>query len=332
MNRRLFLVSAAFLACVALMQAVLAITAAQPTGARLLSAATTLFDSLSDEQKKAALFEFSSEERFNWHFIPKERKGLPLKDMQESQRANVTAVLEAGLSKTGAKRAQNVMSLEDVLREIEGPKRRFPRDPLLYHVYFFGKPSRSDRWGFRFEGHHLSASFTLLGTDMLSATPLFYGANPGLVTDGPKKGLRVLAGEEDLARALVTSLSEEQLKSARGEGDPEEVPGTEKAKYTGPFPPGIGSDTLSRDQKEALRKLLKQYSTSLSDDVAATLLREADGELKDLHFSWRGGLKSGEAHSYMVYSPAFMINYINAQNNALHVHSCLRLLNGEFGL
>ena len=332
MNRRLFFASAAFLTCVALMKVVFAVTAAPRTGERLLHAASALFDSLTDEQRKVALFEYSSEERFLWHFIPKDRKGLPLRDMKDEQRAAAKLILAAGFSEAGAKRAQEIMGLEDVLREMEGPKRQFPRDPLLYHVFFFGKPSTVDRWGFRYEGHHFSASFTLKGAELVSATPLFHGANPGLVKDGPTKGLRVLAKEEDLARALVSSLSEEQLKSAKGEGAPEEVPGTEKAKYTGPFPPGITGDKLSAEQKESLRKLLKQYAEALTEDEATPFLKEADGDLKDIHFAWRGGLKSGEGHSYMLHNPVFMINYINAQNDAVHPHSCLRLMKDEFGL
>jgi hypothetical protein len=36
---------------------------------------------LNPEQKTKACFEFAAEERENWHFIPRERKGLPLKEM-----------------------------------------------------------------------------------------------------------------------------------------------------------------------------------------------------------------------------------------------------------
>src|SRR5262249_28922125 len=191
--------------------------AREKSGARILKAAAELFDSLSEGEKSAALFDYSSEERYNWHFIPRERKGIPLKNLSDSQRAKAKALLAAGLSETGAKKAEQVMSLEDVLREIEGPERKFPRDPLLYHISFFAKPSKDGRWGWRLEGHHLSFNFTLQGEEVLSSTPAFYGANPAIVREGPKKGLRVLAPVEDLARELVTSLDADQLKSCKGE-------------------------------------------------------------------------------------------------------------------
>ena len=49
----------------------------------------------------------------------------------------------------------------------------------------------------------------------VGATPLFFGANPAEVKSGPKKGLRVLATVEDLARELVGSLSDAQRKKCQ---------------------------------------------------------------------------------------------------------------------
>ena len=43
---------------------------------------------------------------------------------------------------------------------------------------------------------------------------MFLGSNPAEVRDGDKKGLRVLADEEDAARALVMALSADQQKQA----------------------------------------------------------------------------------------------------------------------
>lgn len=331
MQKRLFLLSAAFLLSIGIFSTTQGARSAPGAGVRVLKAAGDLYSSLGPELEKQALFDYSSEERFNWHFIPRERKGVPLKSLNEDQRARVRALLEAGFSEAGVRRAREIMGLEDVLRELEGPNRQFPRDPLLYFVSFFGKPSATERWGFRFEGHHLSASFTLKGNELLSVTPLVQGANPALVKDGPKKGLRLFADEEDLARSLVGSLDADQLKSARGEGDPEEVPGTQKQKYPGPFPQGITAGQLRPDQREALKKLVRQYKLSIPEESSALIEKALEDDPAALHFAWRGGLKSGEGHSYLIHHPLFLVNYINAQNNAAHVHACLRILKGELG-
>ena len=54
--------------------------------ALMAQTANSLLVSLSDEQKAKATFDFASDERLNWHFIPRVRKGLPLKEMTQEQR------------------------------------------------------------------------------------------------------------------------------------------------------------------------------------------------------------------------------------------------------
>jgi hypothetical protein len=302
-------------------------------GARLVASSTALISSLTPAQREKALFKFDDPERFNWHFIPRARKGVPLKELDESQRAKARALLDAGLSAVGSKRASDVMSLDEVLRQLEGPSGRITRDPLLYYLSFFGEPGKG-RWGARVEGHHLSLNWSLDGEQVLSSTPLMYGANPALVRDGPRKGERVLAGVEDAARELVTSLSPDELKACRGEGEsavPPEVPGTETAKYAGALPPGIAARDLKETSRALLAKLLSEYTRNLAPEVEEAVKKEIGADLKDVHFAWRGGTKSGEGHSYLVHGPTFVINYTNTQNDAFHVHCAFRDLTGEWG-
>src|SRR5947207_1995071 len=49
----------------------------------MASSAKRFLDCLSPEQLATAGFEFKDNERVNWHFIPKPRKGLTLKDMSD---------------------------------------------------------------------------------------------------------------------------------------------------------------------------------------------------------------------------------------------------------
>ena len=73
---------------------------------------------LDDNQRGKASFPFDADERMNWHFIPKERKGLPLREMTPYQKHLASALLAAGLSQTGYIKAVTIMSLEDVLKII----------------------------------------------------------------------------------------------------------------------------------------------------------------------------------------------------------------------
>ena len=89
------------------------------------------------------------------------------------------------------------------------------RDPGLYFTSVFGTPSSTAPWAWRFEGHHLSLNVTQLPGQPPSVGPVFFGANPATVPSGVEAGFRLLAGEEDLARELVSLLPEERRKEIR---------------------------------------------------------------------------------------------------------------------
>ena len=139
--------------------------------------AKRLLASLTSEQSGKATFKFEDDERMNWHFIPKERKGLPLKDMTPPQKHLATALLSAGLSQTGFIKATTIMSLEDILRIMEKDN-GVRRNPDGYFFSIFGEPSETGVWGYRVEGHHLALNFTLKG-GKVTGGPNFMGANPG---------------------------------------------------------------------------------------------------------------------------------------------------------
>jgi hypothetical protein len=187
---------------------------AHEVGQDMAHAANSFLASLDSAQKAKATFEWKDEDRMNWHFIPKERPGLAIKDMTPPQKQLTQALMASALSPRGHAKAASIMSLEAILQELEGPNRRFPRDPELYHVSVFGKPGPDSTWGWRFEGHHLSLNFTVVKGKFVVGTPSFMGTNPAEVKSGPRAGLRVLAAEEDLARTLVKSLNDSQKSKA----------------------------------------------------------------------------------------------------------------------
>ena len=82
-----------------------------PTGAResdvardMREAAARFLAALDEGQRAKATFEFGSDERLNWHFIPRERKGLPFYAMTDAQRTAATALLRAGSAPAASRR------------------------------------------------------------------------------------------------------------------------------------------------------------------------------------------------------------------------------------
>ena len=124
--------------------------------------------------------------------------------MSAEERRAALALLRSGLSARGFTKVDTILHLEEVLFALEGSRMR---DPGLYYFTVFGEPSDKGAWGWRYEGHHISLNWTVVDGRLVASTPQFLGANPAEVRDGPRKGTRVLAAEEDLGRALVKSLS-----------------------------------------------------------------------------------------------------------------------------
>jgi hypothetical protein len=295
-------------------------------------AAANFVAALDQEQTAKAVFEIKDAERFNWHFIPRERKGLPFKEMTPAQRALAHALLSSALSQRGLIKANTIMSLEQILFDMEqnrGPK----RDPERYFFSIFGKPGASSSWGWRVEGHHLSLNFTIVDGTEVSVTPSFMGDNPGEVRSGPRKGLRVLAAEEDYARSLVSSLSDDLKKIAiyTNTAPSDIITGAERhARVL--TPKGVTLAQLNQAQSDLFWNVIKEYVYRYRSEIAdVELSKIAKAAHSDLYFAWAGELERGKPHYYRVQGPTFLMEYDNTQNNANHVHAVWRDLEHDFG-
>lgn len=311
----------------------------RPTDAQLLAAsaemakaATNLWAALTPEQQKTAAYEFKDEERLDFHFVPKARKGLPWAQMNTTQRHLAAALLATGMSPRGFAETMTVMSQEEILAAIEqgkGPK----RDPELYYFTVFGKPEAAGTWGWRVEGHHVSLNFTIVDGKGIAAAPAFLGANPGEVRDGPRKGLRNLAAEEELGFRLVKSLDEAQRGKAVFDGTPpkEIITGNKRQADVGE-PKGILYSDLKPEQQATVRVLVRVYAHRHRDELAHTDLAKIEAAGWDkVRFAWAGGTEPGAGHYYRLHGPTFLVEFDNTQNNANHVHTVWRDPAGDFG-
>ncbi len=312
---------------------------AHEAGKQMAEVANLFLSVLTPEQKAKATFKFEDEERINWHFIPRERKGLPLKEMTPQQELLAHALLNTGLGFRGAAKAVTIMSLEEVLWQMEGAKApdeagkaavRAKRDPEQYFVSIFGTPEMKGTWGWRIEGHHLSLNFTIKDGQLLRASPTFFGTNPGEVRQGNLMGLRVLGKEEDLGRELVKSLNDEQWKKAFFDAVAPKEMITAAEKRVSPLKPeGLSNADMTAEQKAKLKEVITEYTDRVRPEIAAELWAEIDKS--PVFFAWAGGKERGEPHYYRVQGATFLIEYDNVQGEANHPHSVFRSFEGDFG-
>ncbi|MEK7675957.1 MAG: DUF3500 domain-containing protein [Verrucomicrobiota bacterium] len=298
----------------------------------MAEAAANFLAALTPEQQAKATFDLKHEERLNWHFIPRERQGLPFKELTPAQRPLAHGLIATALSQRGYLKVATIMSLEQILLELEqgkGPK----RDPELYYLSIFGQPGAKATWAWRVEGHHLSLNFTVVNGQHVSVTPSFFGSNPGEVRSGPRKGLRVLAAEEDLARQLVQSLSEEQKPVAIYTNTaPSDIITSADRKARLLSPDGLALGKMTKPQADQLWNLIREYVYRYRPELADQDLKKITAAGPDkIFFAWAGSVQPGQPHYYRVQGPTFLMEYDNTQNNANHIHAVWRDLQNDFG-
>jgi Protein of unknown function (DUF3500) len=310
-------------------------TASQRSASAMASAANAFLAGLTPEQRGKAAMPLDSEDRTHWNFIPTSmfaRKGLPLKEMTEPQRALAQNLLKAGLSDKGVTTVNQIRSLENVLKAMENGRGPV-RDDELYFFSIFGTPSNKAPWAWRVEGHHLSLHFTIAGGATVVSAPTFFGSNPAEVREGDKKGLRVLGAFEDTARALLGALDAAQQKQAiMADVAPNEI----LSKTTVELEPfetsGVAYKDLNDQQRGLLMAIVDAYTSEMTADTAAERMDKIKkAGLDAIAFTWAGPTEKGAKHYYRVQGPTFLVEYDNSQNDGNHVHSVWRDFNGDFG-
>lgn len=297
------------------------------------AAATALIQSLDGQQQEKALYKFDDEERKNWHFVPKVRGGLPLREMQDQQKQLTMQLLQTALSDQGIEKAEGIFQLERVLQELENlPYENDRRNPELYYVAFFGVPGGDTPWGWRFEGHHLSLNFSSVD-QALSITPAFMGSNPAIVRSGTYEGTQVLKAEQELGRELVHLLSPEQAgKAILPDPAPADIFTFVQQKVELDEYAGLPVREFTGAQRAKLETLLGVYLNNMKAEIAAEQWEKLQNSgLEKLYFAWMGGTEPGDPHYYRIHGPTLLIEYDNVQNGNNHIHTVWRDLTNDFG-
>ena len=297
------------------------------------SIARTFINSLDSVQKSKALFAFDDLTRYNWHYVPAsmhQRDGIPMKDLTPDQKEKLNALLQMFLSKKGYNRTSSIMDLEYILLELQPTNTH--RIPENYLVAIYGTPGKNNVWGWKFSGHHIALNFTVIN-NKLEFAPFFFGSNPAMVTQGSKKGLRVLREEEDLGLELINLLTAEQKQKAIFQSTAFNDIVTTNSKQATPLEPvGISVSEMSGAQYQLLKKIILSYLSSMPPAVAKIRMNKiAKEDMKSLRFGWAGETVLNKPHYYRIQGKTFLIEFDNTQNNANHIHLVWRDFKGDFG-
>jgi hypothetical protein len=328
---------------------------------RMSEAALALLDSLEAEQQAKVSFTLADTgERTDWAYFPRRHKGVPLLEMTPKQQKAAHALVSGALSLPAYAKVCSIIALESVLNLIEERQLDAVRDPGRYFVSVFGSP-KDDAWGWRFEGHHVCLNYTVAGGELVSATPLFLGANPAQVTHGDTPVLRPCAEEEDAARSLLEMLDPAQLETAvicavapldfvmmnaptvpetalppdvvgmmRSRPNPMTDGEKQAVRFERAAPSGLAASAMTPAQRDALSALVDVYIERLPGPLATVERQRID--VNSVHFAWAGETERRRGHYYRLQGPSFMVEYDCTQDGANHVHAVWRDMVRDFGI
>ena len=198
----------------------------------------------------------------------------------------------------------------------------------------FGTPGDKTAWGWRFEGHHISLRFDVVGGSMTASSPAFFGTNPAEVRRRGRRRARACSPRRRTrrARCSICSIRAQRTTAIILPEAPTDILTMIAPKVEPLSPAGIKITALTKPQRETLMQLIDVYAGTVAPDIAAErMARVKKAGLDNITFAWAGSTVKGQKHYYRVQGPTFLIEYDNTQNDGNHVHSVWRDFNGDFG-
>jgi Protein of unknown function (DUF3500) len=334
-------------------------------GATLLTFnAIALYDALDIALQRRLVFRFDDANRTHWNFLPEAgrgQRGVAIKELDRHQELLLHRMIGGALSLEGYARFVTVLGLEHMLRQIDEPRMgglatEF-RNPGNYYLTFYGEPQLDSTWGWRLVGHHVSLNFTVIGQELVLGTPILFGSQPGRI--GP---IRPLAAEEDIAFALLLALSEAEREvavfhpvappdfvtrcqpeigqverpSRHGDGRRDVLitdEDREALRFVRDEPRGLAHSEMPPAAQRHLEALLDLYLGRLADPWRKQARdRIESAGIDSIRFGWAGGSEPGDQHYYRLQGPVTLIEFVNSEDNANHVHSVWRDLDRDFAV
>jgi len=343
-----------------------------PTAA-MVDAASNLLSVATVQEKKSFQYEVNAKEWRSWSnpevsiFCERSTQyganlsqvivvdsGVRIEDMQMPTRDAVHDLLKASLSPEGYAKVWTAMLTNAFLGELTTLKNVMNTDS--YHFCLFGEPAADKPWGFNVFGHHLCLNvFSLNGEVVIG--PLFVGAEPNIIDDGPDKGTLMLKKEEEAGLALMKSFSSEQQQKATIQGDIDDIEGNtmpsgrfNKADLRGlggahqdnrviPYE-GLCAKEMTSSQRQAVLDIVGIFNEILPTETKKLFLKRVEAYLDKTYFAWIGPVNDETPFYYRVHSPIVMDEFdhhngvwlANALPKKYHIHTIQRLPNrGDYG-
>ena len=315
----------------------------------MVAAAERLFETLDPEPRERISYPIDSLEWRHWanpEFLQFDT-GLRLEFQPEPVREAFLGLVEASLSERGATDVRTMMRINGFLGDVVGLPGIL--NEYSYNVAVFGEPSLTAPWGWQLFGHHCAVNCLVVDGQMV-VSPVFLGAEPNEIDEGPYAGTVAFTERIELGRRIMAELSDEQRRVAvtsesLTEGLPEGRihPGDER-HLGGAFQDnrvipieGVRIAEASEAAQEAVWALVADFVSILPEGPARLRMREIREHLADTWFSWMGGTGPDDPYYCRVQNPVVIVELdhhcgvflSNETPQPFHIHTVMRTPNGN---
>ncbi|KPM38706.1 hypothetical protein AK830_g7831 [Neonectria ditissima] len=317
---------------------------------QMVTAAQTLLDIATPEQGQSLCKPIDAPEWRRW--INPEiyvfRHGLRLEEVSEELVLAIHGLMRASLSQIGYERASGCMNTNQFLGEVVNGQGVLNRNS--YNFVLFGTPSEKEPWGWQLYGHHLDLNVFVVGTQMI-ISPVFMGAEPNVIDEGPHKGTELFVTQEQVGMELMQSIDTGKQSRVRifselsgadyPEGrfhraDQRHLGGAFQDNRVVPYE-GIKVTEFSASQQDLVRSLFMLSLGYLPEKALAAKMEEISRQWEETYFCWIGGWRAGDAFYYKLHSPVTMVEFDHHSgvflNNKVplpfHIHTLVRTPNGN---
>jgi hypothetical protein len=321
-----------------------------PVGS-MVAAAEALLGVLDDDRRERISFPVDAVEWQTWanpEFMQFDT-GLRL-DLQPAEvREKALALVRASLSPEGYELARAMMLINGFLGEVVDLPTVLGE--FSYNIALYGDPDLRAPWGWQLYGHHCAVNCLVVEGRMV-VSPVFLGAEPDEIDEGPHAGLAgVFADRIELGTTLMAALPEDQRRAAtvyEHMVDPAMPPGRvhpgDERHLAGAFQDnrvipleGIRVADMPAVAREKALQIAESFVRLLPEGPRAARMREIAAHLDETWFSWIGGCEPGDVFYYRLQSPAVIaeldhhcgvfLDYDTPQ--PFHVHTVLRTPHGN---
>jgi hypothetical protein len=317
----------------------------------MVAAAHDLLAALDDEGRERITFAVDAVEWQTWanpEFMQFDT-GLRL-DLQPAEvREKALALMRASLSPEGYELAHAMMLINGFLGEVVDLETVL--NEFSYNIALYGDPDPRAPWGWQLFGHHCAVNCLVVEGRMV-VSPVFLGAEPDEIDDGPHAGLAdVFADRIELGTALMAALPPEQRRAATvyermvdpamppgrvHPGDERHLAGAFQDNRVIPFE-GVRVAEMPAEAQQLALRIAGSFVRLLPAGPRAARMREIEAFLDETWFSWIGGSAPGDVFYYRLQSPVVIaeldhhcgvfLDYDTPQ--PFHVHTVLRTPHGN---